>query len=141
MLAEIAARLEGHACPPLVSIGMGQDLVALGEGTAAPDRAAYVVPISQDPEPNERATGPVLQRVRVTFAVAVCVRRYGDAKGSDRVSATDEIDAALESALLGWQPRDEADPITLVGIRSSPAKNGVLWHVSTWETARWAQAN
>jgi hypothetical protein len=139
MLDQVIDRLSSAAGPLIRSVGSGEDLAALAEGAAPADMSAFVVPFAQEPTDNERSTGAVLQRVRVIFLVAVCIRRYGDAKGAARRAATDEVDGKLEAVLLGWQPTADADPITLVGIRSQPAKNGVLWHVSTWATARYAE--
>ncbi|WP_333822859.1 phage tail terminator protein [Pinisolibacter sp.] len=136
LLAAVADRLKSAATPPLTSISGGEDLAALAEGTAPGDHAAFVLPFSKVASPNERMNGPPLQTLAITFLVAVCVRRHGDAKGEARIAATDAIDAALEGALLGWVPPGDHDPVTLVGVRSQPAKNGVLWHVSTWATAR-----
>lgn len=139
MLELVAARLETLARPPLMSIAGGEDLAALAEGVAPPDMSAFVVPYAQEASANERATGGTLQRVRVVFLVAVCIRRYGDAKGGARIAITETIDRAIEGGLLGWQPSDDWEPIELVGVRSQPAKNSVLWHVSTWATGRYAE--
>ena len=140
LLTAVSDRLKAVAMPPLTSIAGGEDLAALAEGTAPLDHAAYVLPFSQAAEENELATGGHRQRVTVQFLVAVCIRRHGDAKGGARIAATDAIDRKLESALLGWSPSDDLEPISLVGIRSQPAKSGVLWHVSTWATFRYAEA-
>lgn len=136
LLAAVADRLRDAAMPPLTAISGGEDLAALAEGTAPADHAGFVLPFSGSASPNERMNGPPLQILSILFLVAVCVRRHGDAKGGTRIAATDAIDAALEAALLGWVPPGEHDAVTLVGVRSQPAKNGVLWHVSTWATAR-----
>ncbi len=139
MLEAIAARLGSVASPPLRLIAGAEDIAALAEGTAPADMSAYVLPFAQQAAPNERQTGPILQRVTVQFLVAVCIRKHGDAKGGSRIGVTSTIDDALEAALLGWSPRLGADPIELISSRTQPAKNGVLWHVSTWSTGRYAQ--
>ncbi len=141
MLGLVADRLKATAMPPFSAVAGGEDLAALAEGTAPADLTAFVVPFKQEAEPDERMTGPRLQRVRIWFLVAVCIRRYGDAKGGSRITATDDVDRALEIALLGWAPSADNDPISLIGARSQPGKNGVLWHVSTWETARMAEGS
>jgi len=138
MLAEIAARLTA-AAPLFTSVSGAEDLAALGEGTAPADLSAYVLPFASRAEPNQRATGGTLQRIEVQFLVAVCIRRHGDAKGGTRIGVTDAVEKALEVALLGWSPTIDAEPVQFAAGRSQPAKNGVLWHVTTWTTGRVAE--
>lgn len=135
MIGAVIARLEAEAMPPFTAVDGAEKLASLTAGTAPPHGAAFVMPVEETGSRSRLSTG-FAQRVEVEFAVAVVLRRAGDAKGGERVSLVDTYRAAIEAALAGWSHNEAAEPCEFVGASTSPAGNGVLWYVQTWRTTR-----
>lgn len=140
MIAAIVERLSERAMPPLTSVGVAEDLEALAAGTAPRNGACFVLPFQDRPEPNTLMSGAIRQRIEVLFLVAFVVRRHGDAKGAARAGSFDDLKAATEAALFGWEPGEGSDPCELAAGRSSAMGNGVTIYVQTWRTTRWLRA-
>lgn len=141
MIAEIVARLEDKA-PSLTSVGVAEDLEAMGKGTAPKNGAAFVLPFQDRPDGNSLFTGAFSQRVEVLFLVAFIIRRADDAKGSARAGSFDLFKDEIEAALAGWSPDDQKnDPFELAAGRSASMGNGVTVYVQTWRTSRYIKGH
>lgn len=128
------ARLRAEA-PSLVRVEGAEELAAIAEGVAPLHGTAFVIPYDEDAEPND-VVGGHRQTSTVVLVVAVVIRGHGIGAGGTRVSQVEAYRQALITALAGWQWQAESIPLEFVGGRTQPAKNGVLWYVTTWRTTR-----
>ena len=135
MIDDVIARLAAMATPPWTRVEGAEELAAIAEGVAPAHGTVFVIPLDEDARPNELATG-FRQRSEVVFVVACVIRQHGPATGASRVSQIEVIRAALIGALAGWQWAPDSIPVEFLGARAQPAKNNVLWYVTTWRTDR-----
>lgn len=94
-----------------------------------------VMPFRERAEPNTLMTGGHRQKVTVQFLTGIVLQNYG-AMGAARAVAFDDLKAASEAALTGWEPDATFEPCELIGGESSPISTGRSIYVQTWETAR-----
>jgi len=90
---------------------------------AAP--CAYVIPLAEVAEDN-RSQNDIIQEVRESFAVIVCVG-MGDERGQASHNIVHDIRALLFSALLGFEV-DEDCPIDYEGAALLALNRGRMWY-------------
>lgn len=141
IITDTIAHLRATAMPPLMKVDGAAELETLAAGTAPQHGHAFVAPFEERGSANTLATGGFRQLVDVTLLVAVVLRASDDPRGARRIDAADELRIAIESALAGWSPDEQAHlPFEFVAARSAPQKNGVTWYVQTWRTNRWIES-
>jgi len=140
VIGAVVDRLEA-AAPALTSIGVAEDLEALGRGTAPKNGAAFVLPFQDRPAETDYMTGGFSQRIEVLLLVAFIIRRSDDARGAQRAGSFDLFKGEIEAALAGWSPNsEEYDLFELAAGRSASLGNGVTVYVQTWRTGRYLRA-
>lgn len=134
MLTEIRERLIDTGA--FISVEIAEDVDALVARAGMVETGSVIVmPFRERANPNALASGGHRQRVVVQFLTGIVLRNY-DAMGAERAVAFDDLKAATELALAGWEPAAPFEPCELVGGESSPISKGVSIFVQTWETAR-----
>lgn len=78
--------------------------------------------------------GATMQRVTVLIAVVTVVRNVRDGRGADAADTSQEFQADIQTALLGWQPHESADPMEFVGGALVSFSNGFLIWKDTYKT-------
>ncbi len=135
MISAVVARLKAETT--LTDVQTAEDLEALSNGVMPRSRTVFVLPFRENAEPNQFATGTFRQSVDVWFLVAFFIRRYDDAKGSDRVTEYEATRDEIEAALAGWQWNEREELVELVASQASAALGkGTSIFVSTWKTTR-----
>ena len=78
--------------------------------------------------------GATMQRVTLRYAVVIIVKNVRDPRGSDAADESDALQEAVRTALLGWQPSQESDPIEYSdGALVSFANGFFIWR-DTYQT-------
>jgi hypothetical protein len=117
----------------LRDVGGAVSLSAVMEGrVAAP--AAYVFSESKRGGRNG-ADNSVIQRVEYQLGVVMVVRNVRDERGVDSSDAVEDLTAAVRTALLGWQPSEDAEPLEYVGGRLVSMVNGFVFWLDSYRTA------
>jgi hypothetical protein len=93
---------------------------ALGDGPNA-----YVVPLSDEPQPPRSEGGP--QPMVTSFGVVIMVRRHGDALGQKTMNALRPLRVQLLSGLLGWSPSTGFGKLFYRGGHLSDFTTAALW--------------
>lgn len=89
---------------------------------------AFVVPIEDGAESNERSTGRFSQLIRQRFGVLLSCRSVNDALGSNITKRLEAMKGHVRGSLLGWEPGEPYESIHLVqGQLFEFRKGGVLW--------------
>lgn len=121
----IIARLKDQATSLLNVAG------AAGLAQAATDLkqvpASYVVPSSERASGSNTGTLVVSQPNSVRFAVIVAVRNLRDARGDKAQADLLSLRQEIMTALHGWQPDADFDPIEYGGGRLLQLTDQVLW--------------
>lgn len=86
----------------------------LPEGANLQVPAAYVIPLDENPEPQQSSNG-YRQVVEDSFAVVVALSNTVDERGQAAVTTVHDIRKLLVRALVGWQPGDDYDQIAYDG--------------------------
>jgi hypothetical protein len=75
--------------------------------------------------------GATMQRVVLRYAVIIIVKNVRDARGADAADESDSLQESVRTALLGWQPCPEADPMEYAdGALVSFANGFFIWRDS-----------
>ena len=78
--------------------------------------------------------GITMQRVILRYAVIIIVKNVADARGADAADESETLQESVRTALLGWQPSPEADPIEYAdGALISFANGFFIWR-DTYQT-------
>lgn len=139
IVAEIIARLQGAASPPLAIVEGAAELNALGGGTPLSLPAAYIYVAEEASAENERVTG-VLQRTEMDVSVVLVTGSVADSHGAAAASDLEPLKSAVRAALLGWQPPSAEDVITHVGGRIVRFGDNAVWWEMTLTTAIYLEA-
>lgn len=92
---------------PATNLRQVQGALELAAALKAPSvatPAAFVVPMGDQPQPDEAFTGSVCQRVRTKVSIVLVVDNKRDGTGN---AASDELEllrTKVRKALLGWGP-------------------------------------
>lgn len=95
--------------------------------------AAYVLPSADKSGPNALCNG-VEQHSVLRFSVAVCVQNVKGPDGEAGLAALKTVRAAIDAALLGWEPLAGYDTITHDSGRLLKIGNGALWWMDEYLT-------
>lgn len=139
IVAEIIARLQERAGSNFGLIEGAGELAALGNAPPPAMPAAYVYVAEEAAGDNERATGPVLQRVEMDVSVVVIAGNVSDATGAAAAGDVEALKRAVRRALIGWQPPAADDVITLVGARIVRVREGAVWCEMTFAVVTYEQ--
>lgn len=101
--------------------------------------AAFVLPLRELAKENEQDTG-VLQRTSVRFGVLLAVRNVRDARGAASSQDLKALRASVFTALLGWAPTADHDPVTYAAGQIMLLSKGVLWWQDEFITAYYVRA-
>jgi len=89
--------------------------------------AAYVIPSSERAGASRTGTTVVSQQNTVRFAVVVAVRNLRDARGEQAQTDLLAVREEIITALHGWQPNGDFDPLEYGGGRLLQLTDAVLW--------------
>jgi len=97
--------------------------------------AAYVLPSSDKSGPNALASGGIEQKSTLRFSVAICARNIKTLSGqSNPMGELPAVRAAIDAALIGWEPLPEYDLITHDSGRLLQVGKGVMWWMDDYMT-------
>ncbi|ARO88178.1 hypothetical protein EBAPG3_010530 [Nitrosospira lacus] len=131
----VIARLADQVPPPsLRRVAAAAELAAASEDLKQVP-AAYVVPAAERASQNQFATGGVLQRNQVRFAVVLAVSNVSDMRGEKAQADLRILRTSVITALLGWSPDSAFDPVEYVGGRLLRLSDAVLWWQDEFLTA------
>ncbi|QND45307.1 hypothetical protein HB780_06030 (plasmid) [Rhizobium lusitanum] len=135
MISAVIARLKAETT--LADVLAAEDLEALSNGVMPRTRTVFVLPFRENAEPNQFSSGGFRQSIEVWIIIAFFIRRYDDAKGSDRLTEYEQIRDEIEGALAGWAWDESEELFELVASQSSSALGkGATVFVQTWKTTR-----
>lgn len=89
--------------------------------------AAYVIPSAERANGSRTGTTVVSQQNSVRFAVILAVRNLRDARGDQAQADLLTLREEIMSALHGWQPHADFDPLEYSGGRLLQLTDQVLW--------------
>lgn len=98
---------------------LGKVMVAsnIGAALSALDivPAAFVIRASRTADPNTQETGGFSQRLIETYSVLIAGRAAGDVSGEETSAAIDTLSQAVITALMGWEPDADHEPMEYGG--------------------------
>ncbi len=97
--------------------------------------AAFVIPASEKTESSGTGTLVVSQHNTVRFSVAIAVQNLRDARGENAGVDLLALRNSIVTALHGWQPHADFDPIEYSGGNLAGLNNQVLWWQDSFVTA------
>jgi hypothetical protein len=97
--------------------------------------AAYVIPNSERSGGSRTGTMVVSQQNTVRFAVVMATKNLRDARGDQAQADLLSLREEIMTALHGWQPDAEFDPIEYGGGRLMQLTDQVLWWQDEFLTA------
>lgn len=120
--------------PRLRLVGGAAQLARARDGvTTLP--AAFVLPAAETGEGNQFGNQIVQQRVTGDFVVLLAVRNLADGEGAAALESLKPVRDAVREALLGWQPRADADNLEFVRGDLIDFPDDLLWWGDTYRTA------
>ncbi|MBW8322420.1 MAG: hypothetical protein K0M49_16760 [Arenimonas sp.] len=138
MIKSIVDRLLEAGTPFRIVGGAGALSSVKDRPPAVP--AAYVYLAVENSAPNERATGPVVQRMSGDISVVIVTENLS---GSDDWAAADEIEnlkAFVRERLIGFVVTGgDCDPLEHVSGELQQAVAGMIWFEDTFATARYLE--
>lgn len=126
--ADIKARLDAINPQVFRLVGTAAEFSILtGEPKSVP--AIYVLVENEASSPNERMTGPVLQRTSVDIATIIVTNNVSDNTGGAAADDIESLKKIARGALIGFVPpsADDAEPIEHVEGNLLKARNGYVW--------------
>jgi len=114
------------------------DLQSVLAGRITPP-AAFVFRVQTRAGENSIVNG-VDQRVTETYAVVIVTRNVRDPRGADSSDDNEALASSVSTALLGWQPASDADPLEYDGGRLLSLSDGFLFWQEAYRTARYRRA-
>lgn len=99
----------------------------------------YVFRLRNRPGRNDLDTG-VSQRVAESYAVVVVTDNRRDPRGGDSSDASEALCDQVNTALLGWTPDPDADPMEYGGGQLVSIKEGKFYWQDIYTTARFRRA-
>lgn len=120
---------------PFNLVGSGMALAAIMNSAPQVGVSAYVVPLSETPSDNTRATGPALQRIDVSFGVVLAVRVVNNKHGSKSSEQLENARDAVRKKLFGWIPNTALVPCLLGVSELINMENSTIWWMDRYTTA------
>lgn len=77
--------------------------------------AVYIIRAARGAEPNTIVAGGHSQRVTEAISILIADRIAGDVSGAQTSLTVETIAQAVMTALIGWQPDTDRDPMDYVG--------------------------
>lgn len=134
MIEQIKARLVDQ-CPSLKTVrGVGALAMLKPGADRAQVPAAYVHPHSDRGGPSRLVRG-VDQRVERRYGVLLSLAVTDESRGESVLDQLDVLVGELRTGLVGWQPHQAADPITLDSGALRLTETGTLWWLEIYATA------
>lgn len=139
MLSAIATRLDTQVAA-LLHVGGAAEFAAAAETNPLAVPAAYVIALQETPGPNQLGND-VHQRIVAHVGVVLVVRNVADTTGAAAQADLKTLRAAVQTALLGWQPATGYDPLE----RAAPSgllafKDQHLWWQDAYATAYYVRS-
>lgn len=97
--------------------------------------AAFVLPNSERASGSTTGTMAVSQQNIVRFTVVIAVQNLRDARGENAQADLRTIRMAIATALHGWQPDSEFDPIQYGSGKLLQLTDQVVWYQDEYLTA------
>ena len=133
MITAIAERIRAQVPADVIAhVAVALTASAWAGLTVTRSPAVFVVPASELPQPNSRATGRVRQAVSTEIVLLIVIRSAGDPAGARKVDPWTAVREALIEALLGWAPGAGLGPMTYGGMVTDSYAD----QVASWEM-RW----
>lgn len=123
--AWIVARLKTEVTD-LKLVGGAADLSAAADSALAKP-AAFVLPNSERASSSTTGTMVVNQQNTVRFAVVIAVQNLRDKRGEKAQADLRSLRGDIMTALHGWQPDADFDPIEYGGGKLLQLSDQVLW--------------
>lgn len=136
IVSQCIARLQALQAPAFAIVEGAVELSAVkGRPNAMP--AAYVFVKEEAARPNERMTGPVLQRLEQDIAVVLITENLSDTHGAALGEDLESLKANVNGALLGLVPTnsDDGSPLEYVSGAVLRMQGGVVWHESIFSAS------
>lgn len=130
--AWIIARLRSQVTT-LKLVGGAADFSAAAESLKQKP-AAFVLPNSERAGESKTGTLVTSQYNAVRFAVVIAVQNLRDARGENAQAGLRTIRMAIATALHGWQPESEFDPIEYGSGRLLQLNDQVVWYQDEFVT-------
>lgn len=106
---QLKALKDEHNQPLFKKVGDALQYAAVTTGVQH-GAECYVVRMSERAESNQRATGPVRQRITVSIGVVIGIASRNSRHGND--DAIDSYRQAVRNSLLGWHsPQLDIEPL------------------------------
>ncbi len=96
--------------------------------------AAFVIPNAERPGSSSTGTMVTSQQNSVRFGVVLAVSNLRDARGEKAQADLLTLRTAVMTALHGWQPNAEFDPLEYAGGRLLQLSDQVLWWQDDFST-------
>lgn len=111
-----------------IDVGSALSLASVMNTSATRSPAAFVVPISEQPQSNHRDIGAAMQDVQVELGVLIVLTSRNDPSGAKGAALLAECRTAVKKALYGWQPMEGFEPLLLArGDLVKMAPNVIYW--------------
>lgn len=132
---QVQSRLRALDPAVFAIVAGAAELAKIDKGTPAAMPAAYVVELEEAYGDNERATGGVLQRCELDFAVVIVARNISDMRGEAATQGLRPVREAVRTALTGWQPEGADDLVLPISGRLVASREGAAWWEARFGTA------
>lgn len=131
MIFTIKDRLKEAGTPFVIVEGANE----LAQVTDRPPNtpAAYVFVSGETSGENQRATGPMFQRTSVDVSVVIITENVAGAEEAAR--DIEALKAFVRGKLLGFVPREDADPMEHITGKLQQASGGMVWFEDVFGTA------
>lgn len=127
---DIKARLFGNGTPFRLVEGAAAMAMVKDRPRAMP--AAYVMTTREATAENDRATGPISQRVERDITVVIVCQDISDPRGDAASDQLETLKAWVRGQLIGFVPGGMESPITHVGGELAQAAAGTVWFEDTF---------
>lgn len=132
-VTEMQAALAAEGTPFRL-VGGALELAAVTEQAPKATPAAYVLVAKDASAPNDRVTGPVLQRSERDIMVVYVLKSVAQPQASGAIDALEEIITYGRGRLIGLTPSDSREKITHVGGEVVEVRNGYVWFEDTFSS-------
>lgn len=138
MIAEIIAQLKDNVDSlRLVEGASGLQRASDSNPTATP--AAYVF-LSEESADENSIDAPMVQHLSATVSTVLVLRNVGDLTGAAATVDMDTLREQVRSALHGFVPDTDHDPLAIDRSALLAFRDSHLWWQMTWRTAYYAVA-
>lgn len=132
--AAIRARIKS-AAPTFKSVRDGIALAALSQTTTLSFPLAFVLTVGELGAADYGMVGSTGQRRIQRVAVVLAVRNVRDATGGEIKADIEALRSQVDTALFGWQPSPEHEPLVFRHGALLEFKDATLWWQDEYETA------